>query len=216
MSYKNIILDLGGVIIDVSYQDAANAFKKLGISDFDQLYSQKKQDHFFDNYEKGFISDNGFRNEIRKHIAHPLSDEQIDAAWNDLLLTIPPQRMKFLYSLKSNYRLFLLSNTNSIHVKAFTKIFEKEFGKNVFENAFEKMYLSCNIHLRKPDAEIFNLVLNENNLNKEETIFIDDSIQHVDGAKKIGLPAFHLDISKNTLEKFLPDLLEELTLTSKP
>lgn len=207
MQIKNIILDLGGVIIDVSYDATANAFKKLGIENFDELYSKKKQENFFDNYEKGIISDDEFRSEIRKHLVSSITDEQIDEAWNALLFTVPTARMDFLKSLKTTYRLFLLSNTNNIHIKAFTKILEKQYGKKVFENLFEKIYFSCRIKKRKPDAEIFNFVMDENKLEKSETIFIDDSIQHVEGAKKIGLPGYYLDLSKNTLETFLPGIL---------
>jgi glucose-1-phosphatase len=207
MAVKNIILDLGGVIFDVSYHAAAEAYVKLGIKNFDKLFSQKKQEHFFDDYEKGIISDEKFREEIRKHILNPVADGEIDAAWNALLFTIPPERMKFVQSLKDQYSLFLLSNTNGIHLKAVKEILEKDFGKNVLENAFEKMYFSCELNMRKPDTEIFNFVLEENNLKREDTIFIDDSIQHVEGARQAGLPAYHLDLKKHTLETFLPEIL---------
>ncbi|MEP7167944.1 MAG: HAD family phosphatase [Bacteroidota bacterium] len=209
MKIKNIILDLGGVIFDVSYEGAATAFKKLGVQNFDELSSKKKQEHFFDNYEKGIIPDEEFRNEIRKHISKVLTDDEIDAAWNALLFTIPPGRMKFLQTLKNHYRLFLLSNTNPIHIKAFNQILETDFCENILESIFEKMYFSCNLQMRKPDAEIFNFVLEENHLQKVETIFIDDSIQHVEGAIKAGLPAYHLDLSKDTLQTFLPKILSE-------
>ena len=212
---KNIILDLGGVIFDVSYHAAAEAYVKLGIKNFDKLFSQKKQEHFFDDYEKGIISDEKFREEIRKHISKPVTDGQIDAAWNALLFTIPRERMKFVQSLKDQYSLFLLSNTNGIHLKAVKEILKKDFGKNVLENTFKKMYFSCELKMRKPDTEIFNFVLNENNLKKEETIFIDDSIQHVEGAKKAGLPAYHLDLSKKSLETLLPEILSYETLPIK-
>jgi FMN phosphatase YigB (HAD superfamily) len=209
---KNIILDLGGVIFDVSYHAAANAYVKLGIKNFEDLFSQKKQEHFFDDYEKGIISDEKFRNKIRKHIPNGVTDEQIDAAWNSLLFTIPPDRMKFVQALKGHYNLFLLSNTNGIHLKAVKQILEKDFGKNVLENVFKKMYFSCELNMRKPDVEIFDFVVEENNLKREETIFIDDSIQHVEGARKAGLIAYHLDLSKNTLETLLPGILNPQTL----
>lgn len=211
---KNIILDLGGVILDVSYEGAVNAFKRLGVENFDELFSKKKQEHFFDNYEKGIIADEEFRDEIRKHIPKLLSDEQIDKAWNELIYTVPPPRMEFLMHLRNKYRLFLLSNTNKIHIKAFTEILDNQFGKNIFMQLFDKIYFSCNVHMRKPDAEIFEFVINENKLKTEETIFIDDSIQHVEGAKKAGLPAYHLDLSKDTLETLLPKILSEQLQTS--
>src|SRR4051812_7682428 len=125
MQIKNIILDLGGVIFDVSYELAANAFIELGVKNFDELFSKKKQEHFFDNYEKGIISDEEFRNDIRKFTSVPLTDEQIDAAWNALLFTIPPNRITFLQSLKGKYTFYLLSNTNHIHINAVIKILIK-------------------------------------------------------------------------------------------
>lgn len=216
MQIKNIILDLGGVIIDISYEAAANAFKKLGIKNFDELYSQKKQDHFFDNYETGNISDEKFRNEIKKNIPHPVGDAQIDDAWNSMLFSIPTKRVAFLKELKEKYRLFLLSNTNCIHINAFTEIVNRDFGKNILPDLFEKIYFSCKINMRKPDTEIFNYVMNENHLKKEETIFIDDSIQHVEGGKRAGLTSYHLDLSKNTLENFLPEILLTVNLLVPP
>ncbi|MFI5217885.1 MAG: HAD family hydrolase [Bacteroidia bacterium] len=206
MIVKNIILDLGGVILDVSYENTAAAFKELGIKNFDEVYSQKKQEHFFDNYEKGIISDDEFRNEIRKSFSAHISDEQIDEAWNSLILTIPKERFNFLVGLKRKYRLFLLSNTNTIHITEFTKLFENDFGKNAFDNLFEKIYYSCFLKMRKPDAEIFNLVMNENNLDYSQTIFIDDSIQHVEGARKAGLTSFHLDTKNSDLKKLLQEI----------
>lgn len=209
MAFKNIILDFGGVILDIDYHAPEREFRQLGMKNFDELYSKKKQDHFFDDYEKGNISDADFRSELKKYLPPAVTDTEIDRAWNALLFSIPPQRMHFLRELKKTHRVFLLSNTNSIHVQAFTKSLEEKFGENVFETLFDKVYMSCFIHMRKPDAEIFNLVLNENKLKKEESVFIDDSIQHVEGAKRIHLPAYHLDLSKNTLEEFLPTIISK-------
>ncbi|MBL0340622.1 MAG: HAD-IA family hydrolase [Bacteroidetes bacterium] len=88
--------------------------------------------------------------------------------------------------------MFLLSNTNRIHIAAFSKIIEKQYGFQKFEALFEKIYYSCNVGMRKPNAEIFDLVVRENNLNLSETLFIDDSPQHVEGARSYGLTALHL------------------------
>ena len=204
---KNIILDFGGVIIDVSYKAAANAFKKLGVKNFDILYSQKKQEHFFDDFEKGIISDEEFRLQIKKHLPSSVSDKQIDAAWNSLVLTIPQGRINFLRELKKNYRLILLSNSNRIHHRKLTKTIEKDFEKNILNELFEKIYFSCFINMRKPDVKIYNHVMKENNLKINETIFIDDSIQHVEGARKAGLTAYHLELTKTSIEKFIPEIL---------
>ena len=102
--------------------------------------------------------------------------------------------------LSKKYRIFLLSNTNEIHIKAFTKILMDTYGQNIFESTFEKIYYSSKMKMRKPDAEIFEYVLKEINLSANETLFVDDSEQHIKGAEKIGLHVFHLlqgkDITK--------------------
>lgn len=190
---KNIIFDLGAVIIDINYNFTAEAFKNIGITNFDEIYSKKKQDNFFDDFETGHLSNDQFRTEIRKHLKNEITDQQIDDAWNAMLINIPVSRMKWLQSLRPQYRIFLLSNTNRIHVKAFSKIISDTHGVGTFENCFDKMYLSCNIGLRKPNAEVFDLVVKENNLNLNETVFIDDSPQHIEGAQKYGLNAWHLE-----------------------
>lgn len=208
MKVKNIILDFGGVIIDVDYHRAADSFRKTGAVGFEKLYSKKAQAGFFDAFEKGIISDEQFRKEVRNHLPAGISDVQIDAAWNSMVDSIPLPRFDFLQRLKKNYRLFLLSNTNSIHARDFTSKLNIQFGERCLEKIFEKIYLSFQIGMRKPDAEIYNHVMNENQLSHSETVFIDDSIQHVEGARHAGLTALHLDINKTVLEKFLPEWLE--------
>ncbi|MBL0072028.1 MAG: hypothetical protein IPP34_09545 [Bacteroidetes bacterium] len=108
-SMKNIIFDLGAVIIDINYNFTAEAFKKIGVTNFDEIYSKKKQDHFFDDFETGHLTNDQFRSEIRKHITHKISDEQIDDAWNAMLINIPVSRMKWLQSLRPQYRIFYLA-----------------------------------------------------------------------------------------------------------
>ena len=194
---KAIIFDLGGVIINLDYNKTAEAFKDLGIQNFDEVYSQQKQASLFDDFEKGIISPDDFRNVIRKHITHSVSDEQIDNAWDAMLLDIPVYKIQWLKLLSKKYRIFLLSNTNEIHIKAFTKILFNTYNENVFESTFEKIYYSCRMKMRKPDGEIFEYVLKENNLSAEETLFVDDSEQHIQGAEKIGLQVYHLKTNED-------------------
>ncbi|CAN5383814.1 HAD family phosphatase [soil metagenome] len=193
---KNIIIDLGGVIINLDYHRTARAFQELGISDFDEIYSKAKQSSLFDDFEKGILSNANFRLKLREYLPSTITDAEIDLAWNAMLLDIPNNRLQWLQEVAKKYRIFLLSNTNMIHVKAFTKIADDSFGDGVLEATFEKTYLSCKIGMRKPDAEIFEKVVTDNHLEKEETLFIDDSIQHIHGAEKVGLPAEWLNIEK--------------------
>lgn len=192
-----IIFDLGGVIINLDYNRTATAFKNLGVRNFDEVYSKQKQDRLFDDFEKGVISPKTFRDSMQKHIPNVEADEQIDKAWNAMLLDIPVHRMDWLQKLSKQYPLFLLSNTNEIHIKAFTKILLATYGENIFESTFKNIYYSCRMKMRKPDAEIFEYVLNENNLSANETLFIDDSEQHIKGAQKFGLHTYHLKPSED-------------------
>jgi len=184
---RNIIFDLGGVILDIDYNLTRDAFVNLGIRNFDELYSQKKQDHFFNDFETGCIKEQQFYDEIRKVSGLKLGDIEIENAWNALLQTIPPKRLKWIEFLKKNYRIFLLSNTNPIHIRAFTKYLHNSYGDDMLKEHFEKTYYSSEIGMRKPNADIFEHVLNENQLKKASTIFIDDSVQHVEGARMAGL-----------------------------
>ena len=200
--YKNIIFDFGGVILNIDYKLTENAFAKLGLENFEGIYSKASQTNLFDAFERGMIRPEDFRKEIRKYISNAASDSQIDAAWNSMLLDLPKQRIDFISSLKKDHRVFLLSNTNEIHFSAFTSNMNKEFGKNVFPDMFHKTYFSHRVKMRKPDAEIFELILNENDLKTKETLFIDDSIQHIEGARAIGLNTHHLQKNETIIDLF--------------
>ncbi|MBL7924726.1 MAG: HAD family phosphatase [Bacteroidia bacterium] len=193
-AYHNIIFDLGGVIIRLDYQRTAKAFMDLGLQQFNEIYSKARQSHLFDDFEKGTLPPETFRATLRRHLPETVSDEQIDGAWNAMLLGIPPHRVDWLRKAGQKYRIFLLSNTNVIHVSAFTRMADELFGPGVFEGVFEKHYYSCRMGMRKPDAEIFETVLKENQLDRSKTLFIDDCIQHIEGAVRVGLPAELLNV----------------------
>ncbi len=201
-AYKNIIFDLGGVILNIDYDLAVSEFKKLGLNNFSNHFSQAQQQQLFDQYEKGKISSDEFRAELKKELNPSTTAEQIDAAWNSLLLDLPKQRLEILKKMKNTHRTFLLSNTNEIHIIQFEKYLKQTFGINDLSGYFEKMYLSYKIGMRKPDAEIFEYVLKQNNLNSSETLFIDDSIQHIEGAKKLGIQTYWLQKSETIVGLF--------------
>lgn len=194
---KNIIFDLGGVLLNLDFSASLREFKKLGIHNFEELYSKGQQLDLFNDFETGKISPLEFRNKVRALTKVELSDNAIDHAWNSILLDFSNENKQLLYDLKPNYRLFLLSNTNEIHISSFENNLVKEHGNNFLLDVFDKIYFSCRMNLRKPNADIFDFVLKENGLTISETIFIDDSIQHVEGAIGAGLKAYWLDLSKN-------------------
>ena len=192
-SINAIIFDLGGVILNLDYQLTIDAFKALGKEDFDQLYQQAYQDHIFDQYECGQISSDEFRNYLKSFYRHEVSYQQIDSAWNAMLLDLPPHRLELLRELKRKYRIFLFSNTNEIHYEAFRNGIKERYGReDVLEEIFEKTYYSHRVGCRKPNAEAFQLVLNEQGLEAEKTLFIDDSEQHIVGASQLGIHTHHL------------------------
>lgn len=203
---RNIIFDLGGVLFRVDYNLTISRFKKLGIQNFDSIYSQLQQQKLFDSFEKGEISSAGFRNEIKKYTSQEIAAQQIDDAWNAMLLGLPEENISFLEKIGKHFRLFLLSNTNEIHIEKFYEMIRKENGLEHLDCYFEKIYLSHLIGARKPEEKAYRIILEENDLNPEETLFIDDSRQHVEGALKTGIQAIWLQPGTKVSDLFeLPD-----------
>ncbi len=208
MPVKNIILDFGGVLLDIDYLLTEQAFIKLGCTNFKEIYSQAAQTNLFNKYEVGEITEAVFFDELKNLSGlKNITPKESRNAWDAMLIGFPEENYLMLKELKKKYRVFLLSNTNETHITAFEKLIEKVCPVNEFENLFEKVYYSCRIHLRKPDAVCFLHVLNNANLKLEETIFIDDSIQHIEGAKKVGITAHLLEKNVRTAA-----LLKQLNL----
>jgi glucose-1-phosphatase len=189
---KNIIFDLGGVIINIDYDKSIRELKKYSKSGSAIEFTQRAQSQLFDLYETGNSTCQEFRDSLRHEYDLEATDEQIDEAWNAMLLDIPAERIELLRELSKQYRIFLLSNTNAIHLKRFNEMVEHSFTIPSLDSLFEQTYYSHLVGLRKPDAVIFEQILNENGLRKEETLFIDDSIQHIESAGKVGLQTLHL------------------------
>ncbi|TVR40186.1 MAG: HAD family phosphatase [Cryomorphaceae bacterium] len=200
---KNIIFDLGGVLLDVDYHKPIEAFEKLGATGFEKVFTQASQARFMSQFERGEIAPAEFRKEVRRFLPEGVTDYQIDEAWNSILGTLPEDRIVLLKMLKNKgYRLFLLSNTNSIHIKAFQRYLQDSYGPSALERIFEKVYFSSRIGMRKPSQKVFDFVLRENNLQPEETFFIDDSEQHIEGAKKTGIHTHWLREPETVLDVF--------------
>ncbi|MEC8603920.1 MAG: HAD family phosphatase [Bacteroidota bacterium] len=201
-----IIFDLGGVLLDINYQLTIEAFNNLGCSDFESIYTQQKQSQLFDDFETGKVSSETFRKSLQKQMQFSISNVEFDNAWNKMLLQFPKKRIELLEKLNKKFSLFLLSNTNEIHIKAFKKIISSSIGYERFENCFKKVYFSSEIGNRKPNASCFEMVLSENKLSAAKTLFIDDSIQHVEGAYKIGIKTLLIE-SGEELVSIFPDTI---------
>ena len=204
---KNIIFDLGGVIINLDINKTIQAFNKLSNIPFETIYTQLQQTPIFDKFDKGEISESDFFDELQIALALPISKEKLIFAWNAMLLDFPKHRLDLLQKLKPNYRLFLLSNTNETHITEFEAALFKQHGYKNLETFFETVYYSCRMGKRKPNADIFDYVISNHNLNPQETLFIDDTAQHVKGALKTGIQAKLLEKNKE-----IEDLIKELGL----
>jgi putative hydrolase of the HAD superfamily len=204
---KSIIFDLGGVILNLDYSKTAIEFKKIGVLHFKKLYSQKKQTLLFDDFEKGKIKPEEFISSLKNSENLKIKEIDFINAWNAMLLKIPIEKLKFINGLKKDYKIFLLSNTNEIHIKKFEEDLKKSNMLKQFYNCFDKIYYSSRMGKRKPEKSCFNQVLEENGLIAENTLFIDDSIQHIEGAKKAGIKTFHLEKNKSILD-LVPDIIQ--------
>lgn len=207
MEVKNIIFDLGGVILNIDYRLTEEAFIKLGCKNFAEIYSQAKQTSLFDDFEEGKIDEAAFFYKLKELGKLDVNFKEVRDAWNAMLIELPPDNLRMLKELQPDYRLFLLSNTNHSHLTALTHLVERVCPMHDFEGVFEKVYYSHLIGVKKPNPAPFLQILLENELTASETLFIDDSIQHVKGAEKTGIKAVWLEKPKTT-----ETLLKELSL----
>ncbi len=189
---KNLLFDLGGVLLNIDYNKTADAFKKLGIHQFDEMYSQAGANNLFESLETGKISEEDFYKSIYQYCHPSTTQHQLETAWNAILLNFRIGSLNYLEQLPGKYNVYLLSNTNSIHSVAFHKMFNKETGKLNLDDYFIKAYYSHHIQMRKPYKETYHFVLNDAGINANETLFIDDSSINIEGAKEAGLEVYHL------------------------
>ena len=201
---KAIIFDLGAVILNINYQNTIDKFTKLGVKNAATFYSKKIQTDLFNQIETGMISSNEFLKALQKE-TNSANIKEVEKAWNAMLLDLPEERLQLIKNLKKKYTIYLLSNTNAIHIDSF----KKQLGNKkwlAFCKLFNKMYLSHEIGLRKPDGKIFEYILKVQKLKAEEVFFIDDSPQHIYVAKKVGINCHHLLDNEDIITLF-PDII---------
>lgn len=186
MNYKAIIFDFGGVIINIDFSLTHKAFQEIGVLDFEKQFSKSTQSGFFDYFEKGEMSPSDFRKEIKKYLTKNISDQELDDAWNKMLLDIPSKRIEIIEKLKKKYKCVLLSNTNKIHYDKYLSDFKRKYAYNDFENLFHQTFFSHEIGMRKPDSEIYKYVLEKLKLKPKEVLFIDDTEKNILKAKAMG------------------------------
>lgn len=198
---KNIIFDLGGVLLNLDMNRTLDAYKAMGIQNIEDFFRIGHAASFFKLYETGDIGDEEFIERIERLEGNTGTKKEIQEAWNALLLDFPASRVKWLKRIKSKYRLFLFSNTNALHLDHFQKSFKKDHGFDI-DDLFEKAYYSHIVNCRKPDHASYRLVLNENNLYPHETAFIDDALINVLAANEVGIKGVHLEKGMEVVELF--------------
>lgn len=204
---KNIIFDYGEVIVNVDTRKTISELKKL--THHPELLQLENgfQNAFFNDFERGHITPEVFRNEVRSLINSDVPDEAINFAWNAMLEDLPVYRLKALAHLKTKYRTFLLSNTNVLHLEALAVYLNETYGFRNLADYFEKEYYSNEIGMRKPDREIFEFVLETHGLKAEETVFLDDNQQNIATAAEMTIQAHRV-----TPQKGFVDILKVLNL----
>jgi len=207
VSIKNIIFDFGGVICNIDVKVTEKRFAELGLQPGEKETGYSGSSHLFEYLEAGRISISEFHDGLRKFFTHTVTDEQLDEAWNALLLDIPAPRIRLLEVVRKNYRIFMLTNTNEIHYLKYAETFRNQYGYKDFDALFDKAYFSYRIGLIKPDAAIFSHVIHDSLLEPSETLFIDDTLEHVKSANSLGIHAHHLQIGKGEqiMELFTTD-----------
>lgn len=188
----NIIFDFGGVIHDIRYENVGEAFIRHGITNLGTFYSKDFQTPEMDQFEKGLLSPTEYRDYIRHATGHNLSDKDIDDIVNAILIDVPSERVELLIRLRKHYKVFLFSNTNQINYDCFTARLRDKFGFDIFERCFDAAYFSHFMHCRKPSPEGFRLIIAEQHLDPDNTLFIDDIAKNLDGARAAGIHGLHL------------------------
>jgi glucose-1-phosphatase len=197
-----LIFDLGNVIIDIDYDFSINELKKLLPEHKHRLTDKFFTSNFHKEFEKGLISSDQFRNEVRNLYGENWHDTQIDHIWNSLLREIPQERIDLIKSLRKTYHMAVLSNTNQIHVEKFDEILQQNTSEKSLFDLFDKVFLSHEMGLAKPDVAIYEAVLNDISISPHKVLFFDDLPANLEGAKKTGIQTFHISHKKALLEFF--------------
>ena len=198
---RNIVFDLGGVLVDLDFKAAINGLQKAGFANVKEQLQAFDCEGIFQKFELGEMTADEFRSAIRENSTVSLTDEEVDGLWNAMLLEVPREKLELILHLRGKYMVYLLSNTNSIH---WDYVCKNAFNYRGFRvnDYFEETFLSFEMHLAKPDKAIFEKVLEEANLLPEETLFIDDSEANCKAASELGIHTHHYHIGEDLKELF--------------
>jgi putative hydrolase of the HAD superfamily len=200
---KNIIFDLGGVVLDIDEKVVYQELEKMGIN-VSELAQSKEFMEIMSRFDTGIYTASTFRKKIRTLLGlEKMTDQKFDSIWNAMLLDIPRERIEALEKVKQHYKIFLMSNSNEIHYDLYVRDLQLRFGYDEFDKLFNKSYFSFAEHLEKPDPRFFELILDHEGLLPEETLFIDDTAANIKVAKSLGINTYH--ISREELVRNLFD-----------
>lgn len=197
---RNIVLDLGGVLLDLDVNRSIELLSELGLPGEENLDIVFSKYPFFLKFETGRINSEEFIDALSAQLGDHTPKEKIIEAWNAMILGFQPDIIKLLTRLREEYRLFLLSNTNVLHEVYYNDILRLKHGIPNLTDIFEKVYYSHDVNMRKPDHEIFQHVLADSRLNASETLYVDDTEIHVKAAMDLGMHAFHLRLPQRLTE----------------
>ncbi len=211
MEIKNIIFDFGGVVLDIDPQLTIDEFVKLGFTDFNKLSVPEFTEEIIGKFERGILTPEVFRAKLKTFLGIDVTDQQLDYAWNSLLYDIPRERIEIIEQVKKNYQIILLSNSNEIHYDLFVRDLQLRFGYREFDELFHKAYFSFDLHLLKPNPEVYEFVINQHGLIVEDSLFIDDKAENIEAAKLLGLKTYQLSKPERIRDIFVngklnPDL----------
>ena len=189
---KNIILDLGGVILELDVNKTLQAFHDLGFPVLESADIILSRFPFFLEFETDQISEEDFVEKVIEISGNSVSEEKVLVAWNSMIQGFREENIRLLMKLRQNYRLFLLSNTNSIHEVYYNNQLKEQHGIDNLDRIFEKVFYSHDLKLRKPDAEIFRFVIEDAGISAEECLYVDDTLEHIETARELGIKSHHL------------------------
>lgn len=189
---KNIIFDLGGVILDIDENVVYKELEKMGINTTELAHS-KEFIEIMSKFDTGIYTAPTFRKKMKSLLGlEKMTDQKFDSLWNAMLLDIPRERIEAIEKVKKHYKIFLMSNSNVIHYDLYVRDLQLRFGYNEFDELFNKSYFSFAEHLEKPDPRYFELILDHEGLLPEETLFIDDTEKNIKVAKSLGINTYHI------------------------
>ncbi len=209
MKIENIIFDFGGVVLDIEPELTVKEFAKLGFTDFNKIETPAFTQEIIQKFEKGIYTPEVFRNKLRSFLNVKATDQQIDEAWNALLFDIPRERIEVIEEVKKKYPIYLLSNSNEIHYDLYVRDLQLRFGYQEFDALFNKAYFSFDLHLIKPDPDIYEFVMYQHNLKPQTTLFIDDKEENIETAKALGFKTYLLKAPERIRDLFNGGVLKE-------